>query len=245
MKSLTLKLALLVGLIVSGPMVSVANATNPEVDALAHWIQDWRGRAESVGTYAVPDEVRKNYRHAFPAGLFDTVRFRVAGDQRVWFEARGFGYGNGATVVLGDIILFRSEHDVKSLGLWHQALSGAKRFQQKGIYKVAATHVDAVQRGRTYSPGTAHKPTRREYHDFPLKRRTLSTGKNAYRYGHNGVVFLKKPKFRKGKHPHHVTHKGAHPHGHHAKKYGKGAKRASGHTVFVKPSVFGKKIVIN
>ena len=224
MRSFALTLAVLSGLFLgAGPAAA-------QTSDLAAWIADWRDRAQSVGTYAVPDEVRRNYRHAFPAGLFETVSYRIAGDQRVWSEASHFGYGNNRAVVVNDIVLFRSEHEVKSLGLWHQALTQAKAFQQKGVYKVAADHHAAIAAAPAYRGALIQKPTRREYNDYALQRNVLGHGKRIHAPHHGRAVIVPKRIVKKHRHGHapYVVKKTYGPHG---------------KTIVKKPVHGGKKVV--
>jgi len=237
MRSIALTLAVLSGLFL-GTGTAAARTGD-----LANWITDWRDRAHSVGTYAIPEEIRKNYRHAFPAGLFETVTYRVAGDPRVWSEASYFVYGSGRAVVVDNVVLFRSEHEVKSLGLWHQVLTQAKAFQQKGVFKVAAEHHAAIVSAPAYRGGIIQKPTRREYNDYALQRRAIGHDKQVYVPHKKGVLFVPKRKAVAKHHHGHTPYVVKKAHTPYGKKVVKKPYHAGKKTVFGPGKFYGKKIV--
>ncbi|RVU38699.1 hypothetical protein EOI86_05350 [Hwanghaeella grinnelliae] len=114
---------------------------------MAAWIREAQGHL-GVGAAAIPKDIHKRFRIAFPAGLFDWARFRVGGTDRFWRQAARRGYGNGLVLVLGDVILFRTEDAARNHTLWYAGLEQAQNFRRFGIEK-ALERSGAAQRTAT------------------------------------------------------------------------------------------------
>ena len=130
---------------------------------MAAWIREAQTRL-GAGAAPIPKDIHKRFRNAFPAGLFDWARFQIGGSDRFWRQAAGRGYGNGLVLVLGDVILFRTEDAARNHTLWYAGLEQAQTFRRFGIEK-ALHRSGAVQRPAT--------PTRRlgpnRIHTYPYR----------------------------------------------------------------------------
>lgn len=130
---------------------------------MAVWIRDAQGRLGAVAA-PIPKDIHKRFRHAFPAGLFDWARYRIEVVDVFWRQAARRAYGNGLVLVLGDVILFRTEDAARNHTLWYAGLEQAQNFRQFGIEK-ALERSSAGQ--RTEKPARRLGPDR--IHTYPYR----------------------------------------------------------------------------
>lgn len=110
-------------------------------EALASLINGARQRAIADGVAAIPPGVYRSLLGFFPADLLRRVRYSV-GPQRLDIPSLAFSYGDAVAMTLGEVVLFKSEHDARTdPRLWAHELTHVMQYQRWGIEEFADRYV--------------------------------------------------------------------------------------------------------
>jgi hypothetical protein len=111
-------------------------------EALAALIDGARRRAIADGVLPLPPGIYRSLLGFFPADLLQKVRFGVGRAEPLDLPSLTFSYGDAVAMTLGEIIIFRSEHQAKTdTRLWAHEMTHVMQYQRWGIEGFADRYV--------------------------------------------------------------------------------------------------------
>lgn len=107
---------------------------------LAQWIMESRDASRGSRTRGIPQRVRVALGSAYPAYVYDRVRYRI-GERDEWNIAKlAIGYGAHA-VTLFDTIIFADQEGAQSLELWAHELKHVQQYKEWGVQGFARRYI--------------------------------------------------------------------------------------------------------
>jgi hypothetical protein len=111
-------------------------------EALAALIDSARRDAIAAGVSAIPPGMYRALLGFFPADLLATVRFAVGRTDPLDLPSLAFSYGDAIAMTLGEVVLFKSEHQARTdARLWAHELTHVMQYQRWGIDGFADRYV--------------------------------------------------------------------------------------------------------
>lgn len=110
--------------------------------ALATLIDTARRRAIADGVQPLPAGIYRSLLGFFPAGLLQKVRFGIGGIEPLDLPALTFSYGDAIAMTLGEIVLFKSEHQAETdTKVWAHEMTHVMQYQRWGVEGFADRYV--------------------------------------------------------------------------------------------------------
>jgi len=109
---------------------------------LADWIDASRAQVLQQGAQPIPPQILPSLLGFFPASLLSGVRYAIGSEAGYGLPALAFAYGDAAAMTLGNVVVFRNDHDAQTdLKLWAHELTHVQQYERWGIQGFAARYV--------------------------------------------------------------------------------------------------------
>ncbi|WP_411352551.1 hypothetical protein PNH50_06155 [Leisingera aquaemixtae] len=123
---------------------------------LEKWLKQSRNSAQS-GALPIPEEVFEQLRFSFDESLLRGVRYKIGDPGVVNIANLSIAYGGASAVTLIDVIVFRTEDDLKDIKLWYHELVHAEQFSEWGVKKFAIRYLRSWNSVEAAAYGRADK----------------------------------------------------------------------------------------
>lgn len=111
-------------------------------EALATLIDSARRRAIADGVLPLPPGIYRSLLGFFPGDVLRKVRFGVGRTDPLDLPSLTFSYGDAIAMTLGEIVLFKSEHQAKTdTKVWAHEMTHVMQYQRWGIEGFADRYV--------------------------------------------------------------------------------------------------------
>jgi hypothetical protein len=103
-------------------------------EALAELIEAARRQAIADGVSAMPPGIFRELLGFFPADELRHVRWGVGGKGVLELPSLAFEYGDAVAMTLGEVVMFKSEHDAEvNAKLWAHEMTHVMQYQRWGV----------------------------------------------------------------------------------------------------------------